>query len=210
MKVYTGFDSAWSPNNQGAIVSAVEKGGQWTIDGPHIANFTEAWQHIRMIGADTSYHAIAIDQPLIVPNPERQRPVERVAGGVVGRRAGGACSSNRGEHEGSQAGVQRMMFGDDAPIWGFLGRLIGIGFEHSYHVADRANHDGKFFFEVFPALGNLGLFPFFYHPRQLPNGHIYTSFRNTILTRPTLASMTGNNSAGPCMHSFNRRLGAYG
>jgi predicted RNase H-like nuclease len=171
-RVYTGFDSAWSANNEGAVVSAVNRDGAWTLTGPVAADYQAAWEHVKRLDADANYHALAIDQPLIVRNGDGQRPVEGVAGSPVGRRLGGACSSNRGQHGGPAAANQRMMFGDDAPVWRFLGRLAGIGFEHNPRRADRAAAagTGRFCFEVYPALANLGLFPVFFNPRPLGGG----------------------------------------
>lgn len=60
------------------------------------------------------------------------------------------------------------MFGDSAPIWAFLNSLHKMGYSHDHRAYERLEASGRFFFEVFPALGNLGLFHVFYARRSVP------------------------------------------
>jgi predicted RNase H-like nuclease len=94
---------------------------------------------------------LAIDQPLVVRNETGRRPVEAAVSSVVGRYRGGVQPSSR---------VGRAnLFGDQAPIWAFLADLAAS--EDPFAVPQA--RDGRFVFEVFPALGNLGLFPASWH-----------------------------------------------
>jgi len=161
--VFTGFDSAWSPNNEGAIVSAIDDNGQWSLVGPVVADFGAAWEHVKQVDKDAASHVLAIDQPLIVKNGDGQRPVEDVANRFLTRRQGAASPANRGEHTRSSAQSKKMMFGDGAPIWRFLERLGDRGIR-DLHAVDRTARNGRFFFEVFPAMGNLGLFQDLFSP----------------------------------------------
>ena len=166
--VYTGFDSAWSANNNGAVVSAIEENGTRRLVGPTVASFDVAAEHIEEVGEEAATHAIAIDQPLIVKNGDGQRPVETVVGSPIGRRRGGVCSSNLGEHNRASAANQRAMFGDGAPIWPFLATLNTAGFIHDPRVVDSAAAPvDRYYVEVYPALANLGLFPRYREARAI-------------------------------------------
>jgi predicted RNase H-like nuclease len=59
---------------------------------------------------------VLLDQPTIVKNASRQRPVENIVGSAVGRRYGGMQPANTSKEES---------FGIGAPIWPFLSRFGG-------------------------------------------------------------------------------------
>jgi predicted RNase H-like nuclease len=82
---------------------------------------------------------VALDQPRIVPNKTGIRPVDRVAGALVGFIGGGVQPANR-----SRVG----MFDEGAPIWRFKRDL---GATEDPEVSRKAQH-GIFIVEVFPAL----------------------------------------------------------
>lgn len=83
-----------------------------------VANFDEAesvivkWQ--RELHPTSTL--ILLDQPTIVPNPSGQRPVENIVGSPVSLRYGGMQPANTAKTD---------MFGEKAPVWGFLKRFGG-------------------------------------------------------------------------------------
>ena len=110
-----GFDAAWSSKNSGALTGIIR-----TADGtfqelglPQVASYQQAeeiileWQNIKK----PTTTIILLDQPIIVKNHEGQRPVENLVGSLVSRRYGGVQPANTGKSD---------MFGQEAPVWGFL------------------------------------------------------------------------------------------
>jgi predicted RNase H-like nuclease len=158
-RVLTGLDSAWTRRNRGTVLSLISEGGKRRLDGPHSVSFDEALEHIRACGQGAAVHALAIDQPLIVNNDTGRRPVEDVVAHVMGTFGSAVQPANRNKE---------MMFGSNAPIWPFLKALQEMGFAHDHHANDRTQAKGQFFFEVYPALGNLGLFPCFFARGMVP------------------------------------------
>lgn len=115
-----GFDSAWTPNNRGAIVGVFHKrdGTFRELNQPQIANFTEAskvifdWQSIE----NPAETIVLLDQPTIVKNATGQRPVENIVASPVSLRYGGVQPAN----------ISKVtMFGPSAPIWLFLNQFGG-------------------------------------------------------------------------------------
>lgn len=156
--IFTGFDSAWTdnPKRPGAIASILDSGlGRLRLVSPKPATFNEAQAEILTLAKTMPIHVVGIDQPTIVPNAGGSRPVERVAGHLIGKMKGGVQPANR-----SRVG----MFDDDAPIWMFLSSLPH---KQSPFHAIRAN-SGRYIMEVYPALTILGLFPFFITRGCLP------------------------------------------
>jgi predicted RNase H-like nuclease len=146
--VFTGFDSAWTATNQGAIAHVTLVDGLATLVPPAVAGFDAALDHIQELGRDFDLHVIGIDQPLIVPNLTGCRPVERVLGALISRYKGGMQPANRSKST---------MFGDGAPIWPFLRVLdADIDWRHSVGASS-----GRFAIEVYPAAALAGLFPSF-------------------------------------------------
>jgi predicted RNase H-like nuclease len=115
-----GFDSAWTPNKQGALAGATVDGpGQYrALGAPQPATFTAAeatidkWQRAER----PLTTLILLDQPTIVRSAKEQRPVERLVGSSVGRRYGGMQPAYTGK---------AAMFGVNAPLWRFLDRFGG-------------------------------------------------------------------------------------
>lgn len=143
-EVIVGFDSAWtnSSKNPGAIAAYVlEQGHPVTFCPPSSATFGEALQFIGKWTAKADYVLIAIDQPTVVPNRDGSRPVDRVAGSLVSKLRGGVQPARQG-------GMGASMFGQRAPIWGFLAAIGAI----QNPIKARNAEAGRFVMEVFPAL----------------------------------------------------------
>lgn len=154
-RVYSGFDSAWTGNNLGACASIIEEDGRLTLEGPFNVSFGEALTRLKKHNIPGTYHLLAIDQPLIVPNATGKRPVERAVSHLVGHCGGGVQPSNRGKAN---------MFGSNAPIWSFLQNFGG-----DLDPARSPNQSqGIFVIEVFPAIGNLGLIDKYFTRRRMP------------------------------------------
>lgn len=157
--IITGFDSAWTRSNQGALASfAIDEGGARTLIEPQPAGFERATQMIEQAeheAGDARVHIIMVDQPLIVPNQHGRRPVERVLYRVMGRAGGGVQPANRSRLE---------MFGDEAPIWELLEALRGQLDPWAVHRGG----EGRIVIEAFPALAVLGLFPELHARRRAP------------------------------------------
>jgi predicted RNase H-like nuclease len=88
-----GFDSAWTPNNSGALVGVlrVADGGFHELGMPMVANYTYAERVVRDWQLEWKPTATVqlLDQPTIVKNVTGQRPVENIVCGAVSRRYGG-------------------------------------------------------------------------------------------------------------------------
>ncbi|WP_419730982.1 DUF429 domain-containing protein [Lichenicola sp.] len=150
-EILIGFDSAWTDNlrNPGAIAAVVIEDGQPAeFVAPRLASFADALKLVLELGATADVLLVAIDQPTIVPNLAGCRPVERVAASIVNRLKGGVQPARRG-------GGGASMFGDDAPIWGFLAAIDVV----QNPAAARNATSGRFAMEVFPALALPSLVP---------------------------------------------------
>ena len=137
-----GFDSAWTdhPDKPGAICSLVFSNDRAAcFKPPHLTSFDQALEFIEAERRACDICLVALDQPTIVPNDKGMRPVEKVAGALVGFTGGGVQPANR-----SKIG----MFDDEAPIWRFLARLGAEQDPEFTRTAER----GLFIIEVFPAL----------------------------------------------------------
>jgi predicted RNase H-like nuclease len=115
-----GFDSAWTARNTGGLVGVLhdddgrcrELGLDDAIDFEAAAERIESWRE----SCRPKRTLILIDQPTIVRNATRQRPVEHLAASPVSRRRGGVQPAKTG-----RAG----MFDAEAPVWTFLSRFGG-------------------------------------------------------------------------------------
>ena len=137
-----GFDSAWTDSGraQGAVCALVTgNGGVVRFKPPRQASFKEAFEFIKREHRACDNCLVALDQPTIVPNTKGSRPVDRVAGSLIGFIGGGVQPANR-----SRVG----MFDENAPIWRFKRNL---GATEDPEVSRRAAR-GIFIVEVFPAL----------------------------------------------------------
>ncbi len=117
MDIYIGFDSAWTdnPNAPGAICAVgIENGQPVRFHAPQLVSFDQALTFIQKARSENGATLIALDQPTVVRNLTKMRPVERVAASLVSWLGGGVQPSNRG---------RRGMFCDASPIWRFLTAL---------------------------------------------------------------------------------------
>src|SRR5258707_5657894 len=139
---YIGFDSAWADNPKapGAICAVgIEDGRAVRFHPPQLVSFDQALTFIRKVRSDDGTTLIALDQPTVVPNLTRMRPVERVAASLISWLGGGVQPSNRG---------RLGMFCNASPIWRFLTVLEAVEDPEKARTAA----DGLYLMEVFPAL----------------------------------------------------------
>lgn len=143
-ELFIGFDSAWADNPKapGAICALlVSENGQQNFHPPCLVGFDAAQAFIEKTGASSRYVLVAIDQPLIVNNPQGKRPCERVASAVLGRMQSAVQPANT---EGSG----KRFFGPDSGIRRFLARLqLSLAPNEA-----RQSNNGCYAIEVFPAL----------------------------------------------------------
>ena len=142
--VFTGFNSAWTRGNRGAIAQIVDFGDRLELTELTTASFEEALLLINANVSGSNLEVIAIDQPLIVPNQTGSRPVEGVFRSMLGSLGGAIQPSSR-----SRIG----MFDDCAPIWSFL---RGLDADEDVFAIPRAK-SGRFAFEVYPVAAQIGL-----------------------------------------------------
>lgn len=140
-----GFDSAWTPNNSGALVGAIRfnDGTLHSLGMPQIVDYREAEVLILKWQAKEAPTAtiVLLDQPTIVKNTRGQRPVENIVGSPVSLRYGGMQPANTAREE---------MFGKQAPVWPFLTRFGGPA-DPLEPIADTR------VFETYPVLAMMAL-----------------------------------------------------
>ena len=140
-----GFDSAWTPNNSGALVGVLQldDGTFHELGPPRIVDYPQAEGVILKWQAKHAPTAtiILLDQPTIVKNASGQRPVENIVGSAVSLRYGGMQPANTSKAE---------MFGKGAPIWPFLTRFGGSA-DPIKPIADTR------VFETYPVLAMISL-----------------------------------------------------
>lgn len=164
---FVGFDSAWAdnPKARGAICAvSLGAGGFVGWRPPELVGFEAAASFVRDLRRTDRPTLIAIDQPTIVPNETRSRPVDRAVGSVIGWVGGGVQPANTGK---------TAMFGADAPIWRFK---AACGVDDDPERARRAS-GGTFLMEVFPALALLSLDEQFFARKKGPR---YNPARKTF------------------------------
>ena len=162
-EAFVGFDSAWAVRNSGAIAYAVFDGDDLEISLPQLADFPDASRIINKLQLECDDVLVAIDQPIIVPNPDHSRPVDLVARSLMSRLRSAAQSASRNKES---------MFGDNAPVWGFISRIgppqyagrttdlaqnrAFVDFKAARNAADQTH-----LIEVYPALALPALGPEF-------------------------------------------------
>lgn len=140
-----GFDSAWTMSNTGAIAAALQldDGTFYEFGKPLCADFNDAKSKIQKWQFDKapSTTIIMLDQPIIVKNPNGQRPVENIVSSPIGLRYGGVQPANKSKKD---------MFGTNAPVWSFLAAFRG--------PADPLNNTpGSQIYETYPVLTIIAL-----------------------------------------------------
>ena len=152
--LFTGFDSAWGGKQRGAICDLscdpqTEACDLFIQREPEQVNWSQAVDRIEKAYHSVKNHVIAIDQGLIVPNREGQRPVEgMLARSLMKDFRCGAHSSNTGNLS---------CYGPEAGIWAFLEELDRAGYQHN-PMAVAQHQEGKFYFECYPHPALIGLF----------------------------------------------------
>ncbi len=148
-EAFVGFDSAWAGKTPGGLAWACFSNRRLErFVAPKPAGFDDAARTIRMLRCAHDYVLAAIDQPTVVPNLGGSRPVDRIAGSLIGRLKSGVQPANRGKWKAQ-------FFGDDAPVWKFL---TDVGARENPPAAREAR-EGRFLIEVFPALALTALEP---------------------------------------------------
>ena len=145
---FTGFDSAWSPLNSGAICDLLLEDDSLRLVGDPIpASWGAAV--VRAEREDKADLQVwSIDQPLVVHNKDGCRPVERrLASALMADFGCGAHSSNLG----------LPAWAEDAPIWSFIRALESKGYQHNPMAIPGAKA-GQFYIECYPHPAILGLF----------------------------------------------------
>lgn len=140
-----GFDSAWTPNNSGALVGALrtEDGTHQELGVPQVADFYEGQKVLLEWQAQLKPKVtiVLLDQPTIVKNAAGQRPVENIVSSSVSLRYGGMQPANT---------AREKMFGQGAPIWEFLKRFGGA-------ANPLTPLEGTQVFETYPVLAMIAL-----------------------------------------------------
>lgn len=156
--VISGFDSAWTDKiiEPGAIASIIQyEDGLCNWVEPELTTFAEAQKIIIKLSKQSKLHLVAIDQPIVVPNLDSCRPVDRVAASLISKLKGGAQPANRSKEN---------MFGDNAPIWKLLNniphkQLPWMALKNT--LPDQISSQ-QIIIEVFPALALPSLIPYFF------------------------------------------------
>lgn len=135
-----GFDSAWANNHKGAICAiGIGRDGRRSFHEPELVYFADALEYIREGQQGYAYSLVAIDQPTIVKNKTGSRPVDRVAGSLIGYVGGGTQPANLSK---------AALFGEHSPFRQFLSKLGAT----EDPLAARAAEAGDYMIEVYPAL----------------------------------------------------------
>ena len=175
-EAFVGFDSAWAEHNNGAISYVVLEGGKPAeIRIPEVASFADAVEIINRLRKECDDVLVAIDQPIVVANEIGSRPVDRIAGSLMGTLRSAAQPANRGKAD---------MFGDDAPIWRCIQQINAcLDFDHAKFTRGGINRNCDnmiHLLEVYPALALPALAPEFmearWAPRYKPSGKHFNRF----------------------------------
>lgn len=140
-----GFDSAWTPNNFGALVGVMrtDDGRLHELGIPMVVRFSEAEHVVREWQAKwkptSTIHLL--DQPTIVNNATGQRPVENIVSCAVSRRYGGMQPANT---------LRKEMFGINAPVWNYLDQFGGVA--HPLNLCEKSG-----VIETYPVLTMIAL-----------------------------------------------------
>ena len=175
-EAFVGFDSAWGVNTIGAIAYAVFQDNVLVkVPAPRVADFADAAEIIKILQGECDHVLIAIDQPIIVPNDEGQRPVDSVADAIMQQLNSSALKANRTEKRlqtKKQRGFNnKYLLGDEAPVWKFMSKIGPCGYFGKTDRCDmRAFVDfeaalkpsgNTHVIEVYPALALAALAPTF-------------------------------------------------
>jgi predicted RNase H-like nuclease len=142
---FIGLDLAWSPRNNSAAVALEADGpvSRWVAHAERLRDNAEVLEFVSE-AAGSGVALVAIDAPLIVPNEEGARPVDRQITSVFGRYGGGCYPAYR-----NRPGTGTR--GED-----IVAALAEYGFLQDPYVQKRAAV--RAVFEVYPHPAMLALF----------------------------------------------------
>ena len=172
-EAFVGFDSAWVGESAGAISYAVfRETNLENVSLPRVADFADAARIIEYLQGQCDDVLVAIDQPIIVNNQAGSRPVDPVAGSLMGRLRSGTQPANRNKDK---------MFGDNAPIWRFINRIKPTGMTcralKDFEAARMATGETHLI-EVYPALAWPALDQFFMDRGSAPRYNPASTSKN--------------------------------
>jgi len=147
--IFSGFDSAWSARNSGAICELVMKeDGPLQLDRfPFVANWDQAIAQASQ-GRAADLHIWAIDQPICVRNESGCRPVERdLSRALMAHFGCGAYPAN----------LSNPCWQSGARIWEFVRALDENNYLHNPMAIPSAK-SGRYYFECYPHPAVLGVF----------------------------------------------------
>lgn len=142
---FIGLDLAWSPRNKSAavVLKANDPVATWCSHAERLGDDSEVLAFLRE-AAGAGPALIAIDAPLIVPNVEAARPVDRHITSLFGRYGAGCYPAYRNRPGGCTRGER------------IVARLSEAGFVHDPHIHSR--QAVRSVFEVYPHPATLSLF----------------------------------------------------
>jgi len=142
---FVGLDLAWSPRNgSGAVVfEADSRHATWAAHSDQLGDDESIVAFVReAAGSDATL--VAVDAPLIVPNDEGSRPVDRLISRLFGRFGGGCYPAFRNRPGGCTRGER------------IVAALARDGFTQDPYIKTHA--DVRTIFEVYPHPAMVSLF----------------------------------------------------
>ncbi len=142
---FIGLDLAWSPRNNSAAVVLQAKDGcaRWIAYQERLGDNTEVLAFLHE-ATGSGPALIAIDAPLIVPNPEGARPVDRQITRLFGRYGAGCYPAYRNRPGSCTRGEK------------IVAALANWGFVQDPYIQQHA--ETRSVFEVYPHPATLALF----------------------------------------------------
>lgn len=142
---FIGLDLAWSPRNNSAAVGleADDRHAHWIAHCERLGNDEDVVTFVREAAGDGPA-LVAIDAPLIVPNEEGARPVDREVTHLFGRYGAGCYPASQHRIGGGTRGEK------------IVAALAQDGFVQDPYI--RKCSDSRSVFEVYPHPATIALF----------------------------------------------------
>ncbi len=141
-----GFDAAWTARGTGAIVAVLRAPDRAIeeLGPPRLVNYAEATAELERWRAEHAPAStlVMLDQPTIVRNATSWRTVEAIVSSPIASHGGAMQPANTSRAD---------MFGEGAPVWGFLERLGGAAWPGAEH------RGAARVYETYPALSLIAL-----------------------------------------------------
>lgn len=141
-----GFDAAWTMHGTGAIVAVLRapNGAVVELGPPRLVDYAEATAQLARWRAEHTPAStlVMLDQPTIVKNATSWRAVEAIVSSPIAAHRGAMQPANTSRAD---------MFGEGAPVWGFLERLGGAAWPGAEH------RGAARVYETYPALSLIAL-----------------------------------------------------